>query len=91
MRLLNFCLDLMLYCELQHENSNIVVCMTSKASDQPAHRRSLIRFEYSMSVELLTEHHWDLLSIKGICTGSSISSLVKMPYRWKSRVAAQLL
>ena len=26
-----------------HEISNNVVCATSKASDQPAHRRSLIR------------------------------------------------
>ena len=29
--------------ELQHEISNNVVCATSKASDQPAHTRSLIR------------------------------------------------
>ena len=27
----------------QHENSNIVVCGTSKASDQPVHTRILIR------------------------------------------------
>ena len=29
--------------ELMHEISNNVVCATSKASDQPAHTRSLIR------------------------------------------------
>ena len=29
--------------EPQHEISNNVVCATSKVSDQPAHRRSLIR------------------------------------------------
>ena len=29
--------------ELRHEISNNVVCETSKASDQPAHTRSLIR------------------------------------------------
>ena len=29
--------------ELQHEISNNVLCATSKASDQPAHTRSLIR------------------------------------------------
>ena len=29
--------------ELVHEISNNVVCATSKASDQPAHMRSLIR------------------------------------------------
>ena len=31
-----------------------------------------------MSVKLLTEHHLELLSLKGGCTGSSQSSLVKM-------------
>ena len=29
--------------ELRHEISNNMVCATSKASDQPAHMRSLIR------------------------------------------------
>ena len=29
--------------EQQHEISNNVICATSKASDQPAHMRSLIR------------------------------------------------
>ena len=29
--------------EPQHEISNNVVCATSKASDQPAHTRSLVR------------------------------------------------
>ena len=37
-----------------------------------------------MSVKLLTEHHLELLSLKGDCTGSSDSTLVKMPNRWKS-------
>ena len=45
-----------------HEIFNNVGCATSKASDQPAHTRSLIRtfairFEYFMIVKLLTEHH----------------------------------
>ena len=31
------------YIEPRHEISNNVVCATSKASDQPAHTRSLIR------------------------------------------------
>ena len=30
-------------CEPTHDNSNNVVCATSKASDQPVHTRSLIR------------------------------------------------
>ena len=41
-----------------------------------------------MSVRLLTEHHLEFLSLKGGCTGSSESTLVKMPHCWKSHVAA---
>ena len=44
-----------------------------------------------MSVKLLTEHHLEFLSLKGGCTGSSESTLVKMPHCWKSHVMAQLL
>ena len=44
-----------------------------------------------MSVKLLAEHHLEFLSIKGGCTGSSESTLVKMPHCWKSRVTAQLV
>ena len=44
-----------------------------------------------MSVKLLTEHHLELLSLKGGCLGSSESTLVKMPHCWKSRVAVQLI
>ena len=44
-----------------------------------------------MSVKLLTEHHLKFLSLKGGCTCSSESTLVKMPHCWKSRVAAHLL
>ena len=52
-----------------HEISNNVVCATSKASDQSAHTRRLIRafagrFEYLMIVKLLTEHHLEFLSSK---------------------------
>ena len=43
-----------------------------------------------MSVKLLTEHLLELLSLKGDYTGSSESSLVKMPHCWKSHVAAKL-
>ena len=41
-----------------------------------------------MSVKLLTEHHLVFLLLKGGCTGSSESTLVKMPHGWKSHVAA---
>ena len=33
-----------------------------------------------MSVKLLTEHHLEFLSLKGGCTGSSESTLVKIPH-----------
>ena len=42
-----------------------------------------------MTVRLLTEHHLESLSLKGGSTGSSESTLVKMPHCWKSHVAAR--
>ena len=44
--------------------------------------------EYSMIVKLLSEHHLKFLSFKEGCTGSSESTLVKMPHCWKSHAAA---
>ena len=56
--------------------------------------RSLIRTFASLlnilSVKLLTEHHLKFLSITEGYTGSSESTLVKMPHCWKSHVAAQM-
>ena len=46
--------------------------------------------EYSMIVKLLTEHHLEFLSLKEGCTGSSESTLVKMPHCWKSHVGAPI-
>ena len=46
-----------------------MVCVTSKASEQPAHML------YSMTVKLLKEHHLEFLSLKRGYT----STLVKMP------------
>ena len=43
-----------------------------------------------MSVELLTEHHLEFLSLKGGCTGTTVSRLVKIPHCWKSCVAAHM-
>ena len=78
-----------------HEISNNLVCATSKASDQPAHTRSLIRAFARrlniLSVKLLTEHHLEYISLTGGCTGSSESTHLKMPHCWKSHVTAQLL
>ena len=44
-----------------------------------------------MSVKLLTENHLEFLSLKGGCTGLSVSTLVKMPQCWKSHVMAQMM
>ena len=64
-----------------HDN---VVCTASKASDQPAYMRSLIRAFASCifyeTNKLLTEHHLEFLSFKGDSTCSSESILVKMPH-----------
>ena len=46
--------------------------------------------EYFMAVEQLTEHHLKFRSLKGGYTYSSESTVVKMPYCWKSHVMAQL-
>ena len=43
-----------------------------------------------MSVRLLSEHHLEFLSLKGGCTGSSESTLVKVPHCLKSHVTAQI-
>ena len=43
-----------------------------------------------MNVKLPTEHQLEFLSLKGDCTGSSESSLVKMPHCWKSHVTAHM-
>ena len=43
-----------------------------------------------MSVKLLTGNHSEFLSLKGGCTGSSLSTLVKIPHCWKSRFVAQM-
>ena len=43
-----------------------------------------------MSVKLLTEHHLEFLSLKEGCTGSSESTLVKIPHCWKSHATAHI-
>ena len=77
-----------------HEISTNVVCATSQASDQPAHTRSLIRAFARrlniLSVKLLTEYLLEALSLKGGCTCSSESTLVKMPHCWKSNATTHL-
>ena len=41
-----------------------------------------------MIVKLLTEHHLEILSFKGGCGGSFVSTLVKMSNCWKSHAAS---
>ena len=43
-----------------------------------------------MIVKLLTEHNLEFINIRGGCTGSYESTLVKMIHCWKSQVTAQL-
>ena len=43
-----------------------------------------------MIVKLLTEHHLECVSLKGGCRGSSESTHVKMPHRWKSHALAHI-
>ena len=44
-----------------------------------------------MTVKLLTEYNLEFLSLKGGCTCSSESTLVKMPHCWKSHITAHIL
>ena len=43
-----------------------------------------------MTVKLLTEHFFEVLSLTGGYTGSSESTLVKMPLCWKSHATAHM-
>ena len=43
-----------------------------------------------MIVMPMTKHYLEFLSLKGGCTGSSESTLVKMSHCWKSRVTAHI-
>ena len=46
--------------------------------------------ENSMTVKLLTEQRLEFLNLKGGCTGSPESTLVKIPHCWKQHVAAHI-
>ena len=46
--------------------------------------------EYSMTVKLLTEYHFEFLSLTGGSKDSSESTLFKMPHCWKSHVTAHI-
>ena len=44
-----------------------------------------------MTAKLLTEHNLEFLTLKGGCTVSSESTLVKMPHCWKSHVTVYIM
>ena len=43
-----------------------------------------------MTVKLLRKHYLEIISLKGGCTGSSESTLVKIPHCWKSHGVAHI-
>ena len=43
-----------------------------------------------MNVQLLTENHFEFLSLKSGCTGSTESTFVKIQHCWKSHVAVHI-
>ena len=79
-----------------HEISNKVVLMCdqqrlSQACAYAQTDQSLCwSLKYSMTVKLLTQPHLRFISFKAGCTGSSESTLVKMPHCWKPHVTAQM-
>ena len=76
-----------------HEISNNVVCATRKASDQPAHTRSLIKaFTSHLSILwFYYQHPLEFLSLQRGCRGSSESTLVKMSNCWKLHATAHMI
>ena len=60
--------------------ANPQISLRSAQSDQSL----CLSLEYSMNVKLVTEQHFEFLSLKGGCTGSSQSTIIKMPHYWKS-------
>ena len=72
-----------------------MVCATSKSSGPAcafaqSDQSLCLSLEYVLTVKLLTEYHLEFLSLKGGCTASSESTLVKIPRCWKSHVTAQM-
>ena len=55
-----------------------------------SHQSLCLSLDYSMSVKILTEHHLELLSLKGGSKCSSETTLVKELHCWKSHVTARI-
>ena len=58
-----------------------------KAQSDQSHCKSLV---HSITIQLRTDHHLEFLSLKGGCTGSSESTVIKISHCWKSHVIAQM-
>ena len=78
-----------------HEISNNMVCATSKASDQPAHTRSLIRaFACPLSILWLLSYWLNIFGDSKLERRLYRLAWVytcHMPHRWKSRALAQYM
>ena len=72
-------------CDMWDQQSLRSACAYAQ-SDQSL----CLSLEYSMTVKLLTDKNLEFLSLKGGCTGSSESTLVKMSNCWKSHDTTQL-
>ena len=70
------------------------MCDQQRLRSACAYRQSdqslCLSLEYFTTVQLLTEHNSERLSLTGGCTGLSESTLVKRPHCWKSHVTAKL-
>ena len=66
--------------------ANPQISLRSAQSDQSL----CLSLEYSINVKLVTEQHFEFLSLKG-CTGSSQSTIIKMPHCWKSHYYKDLI
>ena len=72
--------------------SNNVVCVwyvTCKGSVQPMQMHSLIRDLLILEYAMAEQHNFQFVSLKGDCTGSTESTLVKIPHCWKFHVITQ--
>ena len=65
-------------------------CLRQACAYPQSDQSLCLSLEYSMIVKLLTERHLEFQSLKGGCTGSSESTLVKMSNCWKSHATAHL-
>ena len=84
----------MQHCWKSHFEAHMYLCdqqrLRPACADAQSDQSLCLSLEYSMSVKLLTEHHLDLLSLKGGYTGSAVSTLIKIKHCWKSHVEAHM-